>query len=76
MLKSDFGKVDIKGIKPLIMAELGSLIYALRRQTNLTDEELRKAINDGFMNEKELDNLQEKIMNKERTTEEVQDLIR
>lgn len=76
MLKSDFGKIDIKGIKPLIIAELGSLIYALRTTTSLTDEELQKVINEAFMSEEELHKAYEKNMNKERSTEEVQDLIR
>lgn len=75
MLKSDFGKIDIKGLKPLIIAELGSLIYALRATKSLTDEELRKVINDAFKSEDEIDKEYEQLMNKERTTEEIQRII-
>ena len=75
MLKSNFGKVEIKGLKPLIMAELGSLIYALRNTTSLTDEEIKKVINDGFKSEDEIDKEYEQLMNKERTTEEFQRII-
>ena len=75
MLKSDFGKIEIRGLKPLIMAELGSLIYALRNTTSLTDEEIKKVINDGFKSEDEINKEKEQLMNKERTTEEVQRII-
>lgn len=76
MLKSDFGKVTIQGIKPLIIAELASLIYALRNNSNLTDKDIKEAINDGFKSQKEIDKIGKKIINKKRSTKEVQDLIR
>lgn len=75
MLKSNFGKVDIKGLKPLIMAELGSLIYGIRNTKSLTDEEIKKVINDAFKSEEEIDKEHEQLMNKERTTEEIQQII-
>lgn len=75
MLKSNFGKVEIKGIEPLIMAELVVLIQTLRSTKSLTDEQLEKAINDGFKSQTEMDKEYEQLMSKERTTEEVQRII-
>lgn len=75
MLKSDFGKVEIKGMKALIMAELSTLIFGLRETKTLTDEEIKETINDGFKSKEELDKEHEQLMNKERTTEEIQRII-
>lgn len=75
MLKSDFGKVEIKGITPLLMAELSTIIFALR-QNILTDEQIKEAIEDGFKSQEQMDATKEKLMNKERSVKEVQDLIR
>lgn len=56
MIKVNEGKIDLKGNKLLIRAELTTLIHALFNSEILTKEEIKKDVEQGLMTEKELEN--------------------
>lgn len=63
MIKSDFGKVEVKGNKILIMTEVSALLHSLRKTKTLTKEELIKIIKDSFRSEEEIEKNANKILN-------------
>ena len=57
MIKVNKGKIYLEGAKPLIRAELSTLIYSLINDGILTKEQVKKDVEQGFLNEKEIDQL-------------------
>lgn len=55
MIKSDFGKVEVKGDKILIMTEVSSLLRVLQAAKILTKEELIKSIEKAFESDEEIE---------------------
>ncbi len=60
MLKVDKGNVEVKGINPLIRAELTTLIYSLHTEGMLSKEEIEKDVKDGLKTKEEIKELAEK----------------
>ena len=57
MIKVNKGKIYLEGAKPLIRAELSTLIYSLINDGILTKEQVKKDVEQGFLNKKEIDQL-------------------
>lgn len=57
MIKVNKGKIYLEGARPLIRAELSTLIYSLINDGILTKEQVKKDVEQGFLNEKEIDQL-------------------
>lgn len=75
MIKADFGKLSIKGNKPLIMAELGSLINGLYRREILTKKELETIFKESFKTGKEIEEEFRKKYKDGMSTSEIQNMI-
>lgn len=57
MIKVNKGKIYLEGARPLIRAELSTLIYSLINDGILTKEQVKKDVEQGFLNKKEIDQL-------------------
>ena len=57
MIKVNKGKIYLEGARPLIRAELSTLIYSLINDGILIKEQVKKDVEQGFLNEKEIDQL-------------------
>lgn len=57
MIKVNKGKIYLEGARPLIRAKLSTLIYSLINDGILTKEQVKKDVEQGFLNEKEIDQL-------------------
>lgn len=64
MIKVNEGKIDLKGNKLLIRAELTTLIHALFNSKILTKEEIKKDVEQGLMTEDELKQIGKELENK------------
>lgn len=56
MIKSDFGKILIKGNTPLLMSEFSSLVHGLIEENIFTKEEIEELVRIGVKTKKQLIN--------------------
>jgi hypothetical protein len=71
MLKSDFGKVEIKGTKTVIQAELAALINGLQTREVLSRKEIDEVVDFAFLSEKELDKKLEESLTKHKVIDDL-----
>ena len=64
MLKSCLGKIEVEGKKPIIQAELSTLLQTLRDDKILTDEEIDECIKNSRMTEEEMKKLRDDMISK------------
>lgn len=64
MIKVNEGKIELKGNKLLIRAELTTLIHALFNSNILTKEEIEKDVAQGFMTDDELIKTKKELENR------------
>lgn len=74
MIKVNKGKIYLEGAKPLIRAELSTLIYSLINDGILTKEQVKKDVEQGFLNEKEIDQLMNE--NEKKLNDKIDELLK
>lgn len=74
MIKVNKGKVYLEGKRPLIRAELSTLIYSLINDGILTKEQVKKDVEQGFLTEKEIDQLMNE--NKKQLDDKINELLK
>ena len=72
--EEDEVKIEIKGTKPNLMKALAYLSRSMLKGTNLSKEEIRRAVELGLMSEEELE--EEKSRNTEELKTKVEKLIK
>lgn len=75
MIKSDFGKVTVKGNKPLLMAEFVSMINMLIENKVFSKEEIKTLIKDGMKSSEEIKKEFNKKYKNGISTNRMQDLM-
>ena len=55
MIRCDKGNINIEGTKYEIMADLSTIACCLKEHTNLKVEDIREAIEDGFLSDEEFE---------------------
>ena len=74
MIKVNKGKIYLEGAKPLIRAELSTLIYSLINDGILTKEQVKKDVEQGFLNKKEVDQLMNE--NEKKLNDKIDELLK
>lgn len=74
MIKVNKGKIYLEGARTLIRAELSTLIYSLINDGILTKEQVKKDVEQGFLTEKELDQLMNE--NKKKLDDKFDELLK
>jgi hypothetical protein len=74
MIKVNKGKIYLEGAKPLIRAELSTLIYSLINDGILTKEQVKKDVEQGFLNKKEIDQLMNE--NEKKLNDKIDELLK
>ena len=75
MIKSDFGKVTVKGNKPLLIAEFVSMISGLIENKVFSKEEIKTLIKDGMKSSEEIKKEFNKKYKNGISTKRMQDLM-
>ena len=74
MIKVNKGKIYLEGAKPLIKTELSTLIYSLINDGILTKEQVKKDVEQGFLNKKEIDQLMNE--NEKKLNDKIDELLK
>lgn len=74
MIKVNKGKIYLEGARPLIRAELSTLIYSLINDGILTKEQVKKDVEQGFLNKKEIDQLMNE--NEKKLNDKIDELLK
>lgn len=74
MIKVNEGKVCLEGTRTVIRAELSILIYSLINDGILTKEQVKKDVEQGFLTEKEMDQLMNE--NKKKLDDKINELFK
>ena len=74
MIKVNEEKVCLEGTRPLIRAELSTLIYSLINDGILTKEQVKKDVEKGFLTEKEIEQLMNE--NKKKLDDKINELFK
>ena len=74
MIKVNKGKIYLEGARPLIRAELSTLIYSLINDGILTKEQVKKDVLKGFLTEKEIEQLMNE--NKKKLDDKINELFK
>jgi len=74
MIKVNKGKIYLEGARPLIRTELSTLIYSLINDGILTKEQVKKDVEQGFLNKKEIDQLMNE--NEKKLNDKIDELLK
>lgn len=80
MIKCDFNKVEIRGVKPLILTELTILMRSIKESIEIrygkeyADNEIRSCIKKAFATEEELEEEDKRMLNEAKDPELLEDI--